>query len=109
MRNKTEGLYIRLSENERKLIEKKMAVCHAENMSAYILKMAIDGMVINLDMPELKEISSLLRYSGNNINQIAKRLNEGKSIYASDIADIKEKYTQITDMVREIYLKLAKL
>ena len=106
---KSEAIYIRLSENERKQIKEKMKVCNIKNMSAYILKMAIDGMVINLDMPELKEISRLLRYNGNNINQIAKRLNEGKSVYASDIADIKEKQTQITDMVREIYLKLSKI
>lgn len=106
---KTEAIYIRLSETERKQIEEKMKACHINNMSAYILKMAIDGMVINLDMPELKEISSLLRYNGNNINQIAKRLNEGKNIYASDIADIKNKQDKITEMLREIYLKLAKL
>ena len=106
---KTEAIYIRLSETERKLIEEKMKACHINNMSAYILKMAIDGMVINLDMPELKEISSLLRYNGNNINQIAKHLNKGKNAYASDIADIKDKQTQITDMVREIYLKLSKI
>lgn len=107
--NKTEALYIRLSENERRQIEEKMKACNIENMSAYILKMAIDGMIINLDMPELKQISSLLRYTGNNINQIAKRLNEGRNVYPSDFADIKEKQTQITDMVREIYLKLSKL
>ena len=106
---KSEAIYIRLSENERKQIKEKMEVCNIKNMSAYILKMAIDGMVINIDMPELKEISRLLRYNGNNINQIAKRLNEGKSVYASDIADIKEKQTQITDMVRAIYLKLSKM
>ncbi len=107
--NKTEAIYMRLSETERTLIEEKMKACNCSNMSAYILKMAVDGMVINLDMPELKEISSLLRYNGNNINQIAKRLNEGKNIYASDIADIKNKQDKITEMVREIYLKLAKL
>ena len=106
---KTEAIYMRLSANERKQIEEKMRSCNITNMSAYILKMAIDGMVINLDMPELKEISSLLRYNGNNINQIAKHLNEGKNVYASDIADIKGKQTQITDMVREIYLKLSKI
>ena len=106
---KSEAIYIRLSENELKQIKEKMEVCNIKNMSAYILKIAIDGMIINLDMPELKEISSLLRYNGNNINQIAKQLNEGKSVYASDIADIKEKQTQITDMVREIYLKLSKI
>lgn len=106
---KSEAIYIRLSENERKQIKEKMEICNIKNMSAYILKMAIDGMIINLNMPELKEISRLLRYNGNNINQIAKRLNEGKSVYASDIADIKEKQTQITDMVREIYLKPSKI
>lgn len=106
---KSEAIYIRLSENERKQIKEKMEICNIKNMSAYILKMAIDGMIINLNMPELKEISRLLRYNGNNINQIAKRLNEGKSVYASDIADIKEKQMQITDMVREIYLKLSKI
>ena len=53
---KSEAIYIRLSENERKQIKEKMEICNIKNMSAYILKMAIDGMVINLDMPELKEI-----------------------------------------------------
>ena len=107
--HKTRRIDLRVTEKEYDLILQKMAQCKIGNLSAYMIKMAIDGMVINLNMPELKEISSLLRYNGNNINQIAKRLNEGKSVYASDIADIKEKQTQITDMVREIYLKLSKI
>lgn len=107
--NKTKAIYIRLSETERKKIEEKMLSCHTNNMSAYILKMAIDGMIINLDMPELKEVLRLLQNCGNNINQIAKRLNEGKSIYASDISDIKETQTEILKTVRELYLKLLKL
>lgn len=106
---KTQILHFRASENEYNLILQKMKQCNIQSLSAYLLKMAVDGNVINLDMPELKEISRLLRYNGNNINQIAKRLNEGGSVYATDIADIKEKQSQITDMVREIYLKLAKL
>ncbi len=106
---KTQILHFRASELEYEIILQKMKQCNIQSLSAYLLKMAVDGTVINLDMPELKEISRLLRYSGNNINQIAKRLNEGGSIYAADIADIKEKHSQITDMVREIYLKLSKL
>lgn len=106
---KTKSLCIRLSEDELCAIEKKMADCNIKNMSAYIRKMAIDGMIILLDIHELREISRLMRYNSNNINQIAKRLNEGKGAYASDIQDIKEKQTQITDMIRDIYLKLSKL
>lgn len=106
---KTETLCIRLSATERKQIREKMRSCNIVNMSAYIRKMAIDGMIINLDMHELKEISRLLRYNANNINQIAKRLNEGKNVYVSDIGDIKEKQAQISGMIREIYLRLSKL
>lgn len=109
MMEKTQILHFRASECEYNLILQKMKQCNIQSLSAYLLKMAVDGKVINLDMPELKEISRLLRYSGNNINQIAKRLNEGGSVYATDIADIKERQSQITDMVREIYLKLSKL
>lgn len=100
---------LRISEQEYELILQKMEQSKSTNLSAYMIKMAIDGMVINLDMPELKEVSSLLRYNGNNINQIAKRLNEAKSVYASDIKDIKEKQEQISDMVKKIFFKLSKL
>ncbi len=100
---------LRISEQEYELILQKMKQSKSTNLSAYMIKMAIDGMVINLNMPELKEVSSLLRYNGNNINQIAKRLNESKSVYASDIEDIKENQEQISDMVKKIFFKLSKL
>ena len=86
-----------------------MAQSECVNMSAYLRKMAIDGLIVKLDMSEMKEILRLLRYNGNNINQIAKRLNEGKSIYASDIAGIKDKQAEILRLTREVYLKLLKL
>ena len=100
---------LRISEQEYELILQKMKQSKITNLSAYMIKMAIDGMIINLDMPELKEVSSLLRYNENNINQIAKRLNESKSVYTSDIEDIKEKQEQISDMVKKIFFKLSKL
>lgn len=80
-----------------------------ENMSAYIRKLAIDGMIIKLDIPELKEVSSLLCYNGNNIHQIAKRLNEGRQIYAEDIKSIKEKQDRICKMMNDICFKLSNL
>ena len=88
--NKTRTMHIRLSDKEYDLIKQKMAEANMSNMSRYMLKMAIDGMIINLDMPELKEIAALMKHNGNNLNQIAKRLNEGRSIYAADISEIKD-------------------
>ena len=47
------------------------------NMGAYLRKMALDGLVIKLELPELKQMISLLRYTSNNINQIARSVNAG--------------------------------
>ena len=41
-----------VDEKELNLIKQKMAQMGTENMSAYLRKMAIDGYVVNLDMPE---------------------------------------------------------
>ena len=58
------------------------------SISAYLRKMAIDGYVIKLELPELKEMISLLRRSSNNLNQIAKRVNSTDRIYAEDMEEI---------------------
>ena len=102
-------IHLRVSQDKYDLIQQKRKQSGCINMSAYLRKMAIDGLIVKLDMSEMKEILRLLQYNGNNINQIAKRLNEGKSSYASDIADIKDKQAEILRLIREVYLKLLKL
>lgn len=67
---------VRLTEEEHRLLKEKMARIGVTNQEAFLRKMALDGLVIRLDLPELKQMISLLRYTSNNINQIAKRLNE---------------------------------
>ena len=62
-------LKFRVTPEERALIEQKMAQLGTTNMAAYLRKMAIDGFVINLELPELREMVSLLRRSSNNLNQ----------------------------------------
>ena len=72
---------VRLTEEEHRLLKKKMARIGVTNQEAFLRKMALDGLVIKLDLPELKQMISLLRYTSNNINQIAKRLNESGRAY----------------------------
>ena len=56
-------LKVRVTPEERAMIEAKMAQLGTTNMGAYLRKMAIDGYVVKLDLPELRELVSLLRYS----------------------------------------------
>ena len=71
-----------VSADEMELIQQKMAQFGTKNLSAYLRKMAVDGYVVQLDLPELKELVSLLRRSSNNLNQDRKstRLNSSHEI-----------------------------
>ena len=78
-------------------------------MSAYLRKMAIDGYVLRLDLPELKEMVSLLRRCSNNLNQIAKRANETGRIYTEDLEDLTEQLDRLWESARQIMTALAKV
>ena len=60
-----------------------------------------------VDLPELKQMISLLRYTSNNINQIAKRLNESGRAYDTDLAEILEKQKQLWGLANKIFMKLS--
>lgn len=102
-------LCLRLSDTEREMIQQKMELCGCTNRSAYIRKMAMDGMVINVDIAEMKEISKLLGYNSKNIHQLEKNLNGQNSVYADNLNAITESQAEITDLIGKIYLKLAEL
>jgi Bacterial mobilisation protein (MobC). len=98
---------VRFNEAEHELLKKRMTVTGTGNQEAFIRKLALDGLVVKLDVPELKEMISLLRYSGNNINQIAKRLHETGRTYEADIADIKANQERLIELSNTIISKLA--
>ena len=97
----------RVTPEEREMIESKMAQFGTTNMAAYLRKISIDGYVVRLDLPELREMVSLLRRSSNNLNQIAKRVNETSRIYDADIDCLKENQEKIWSAANEILTRLA--
>ena len=96
-----------VSKEEKELIQKKIAQTRIRNMSGYLRKMAIDGYIINVDLSCIKEMLPLLRNVTNNINQIAKRVNETGNVYQQDIAEVNAKVDGIWDMTEQILKNLA--
>ena len=94
---------------EREMIETKMAQFGTTNMAAYLRKMAIDGYVVKLDLPELRELVSLLRYSSNNLNQLTRRAHESGRIYETDLEDIQQSQERIWTAAEKIVSSLAAL
>ena len=99
----------RVSARERELIERKMAALGTRNMAAYMRKMAIDGQIVRLEIPELKEVVRLLRYSSNNLNQLTKRAHETGAVYEVDIQGLRDGFESIWEVVNQILSALAKL
>ena len=99
----------RVAPEEREMIESKMAQFGTTNMAAYLRKISIDGYVVRLDLPELREMVSLLRRSSNNLNQIAKRVNETSRIYDADIDCLKENQEKIWSAANGILTRLASI
>ncbi len=95
-----------VSEEEREQIEQKMAQLGTGNMSAYLRKIAIDGYVVNLDLPELRELTTLLRRSSNNLNQLTKRVHETARIYDADMEGLRAEYDKLVDAADVILSKL---
>ncbi len=103
----TDYIRVRLKPGDRELIRKRMKEVGIVNMSGYVRKMAIDGMVILLDLSDLNEVARLLRINANNINQYAKRANETGSIYLEDIKEIQTQQERILSEANAISKRLA--
>jgi len=83
------NLGFRVTKEEQEAIKNRMALAGSKNFQSYLLRMAMNGYIVNLDLSDVKECSRLLGNISGNINQIARRVNETQSIYSDDIADIR--------------------
>jgi len=78
-------------------------------MAAYLRKMAIDGYVVKLELPELRDLVSQLRRTSNNFNQIARRVNSTGRIFAEDIAEMKDNIERVWEAENRVLEKLASI
>ena len=108
MANRKRKIVLRcpVTEEERKLIEQKMAQLPTSQIGAYLRKMAIDGFIIYVDVKNIKQYIQELQAIGKNINQIARRVNSTTNIYKEDIEEIKKRLDEIWQLQRYILSNL---
>ena len=102
-------LLVMVTPAERSQIEARMAEAGVRNMGAFIRKQAIDGYVIHLDLADVRQLVKLLRVCSNNMNQIAKRANETRSLYAADVEDLRQRYDGLWSVANKILDGLANI
>lgn len=90
---------------EKKMIRKRMILSKTSNMSVYLRKMAIDGMIVNTDTTYLKAMYQEMHKIGVNINQIAKKVNTSGDLYPAEMKELKEMVKELWHILRSSPLK----
>ena len=107
MSKRTEELKIRISPEDKERIKLKMEDAGVLNMSAYVSKMALDGICIKLDLKDVRQLTVMLRRCSDNLNQYARRANKTGSIYEADIEDLQKRLDEIWELSRQTLASLA--
>ena len=89
-RVRTHGIYLMLSDDELKVLEKKYRLSGCKTLRQFIMKCIIGKDIFVLDMTAFRELSASIGRITGSINQIAKRVNSTAAIYKDDIIDIQE-------------------
>ena len=106
---RTIPLYFKVSPEEKEIIDKKMELLGTHNQRAYLRKMAVDGYIVHLDMECVVELVKLLRSISSNVNQIARRCNETRNLYAEDVEDLRRGYAQLWHELHALLKKFENL
>ena len=107
VRPRNVNLAFRVTEQEREMIESRMKQAGMKNLRAFIVKQALEGRIIHIELDSVRDMVRLLSNAVNNINQMARRINETGNIYAADLDELRERYDMLWVQAKEILRRIA--
>jgi len=100
---------MKITQEERDMIERRMEQAGIKTIRAYVVKMAIDGRVIQIELESVREMVRLLSNATNNINQIARVCNQTGNIHARDVGILQNEVEGIWEQTKVILQKINQL
>lgn len=101
--NRTVIMKFRATEEEAAEIRRKAAAA-GMNVSRFLRTSAVKSQVVLYNTVDIYGLRSDLRRIGNNINQIAMVANSNRSVYLSDVRELKKQFSELSEKLNE-YLK----
>ncbi len=99
-------LKLRVTEYEYQLIRERMKASGSGTLQDYLLQAAINGYLIKVDYSDIKDLVYEINRIGNNINQIAHKINSENVIYRNDIEEVQDKVDLIWKMLRAKFYQI---
>lgn len=96
------------SEDEWSKVEAKMGQAGVTNFSAFAAEMLLQGQVKTYDFSHLKELNAYMGRIAGNINQIAKRCNENKSVHTNDVEQLRREFMALKADYQQRAVKLLR-
>ena len=96
------------SEDEWSKVEAKMGQAGVINFSAFTAEMLLRGQVKTYDFSHLKELNAYMGRIAGNINQIAKRCNENKSVHTNDVEQLRREFMALKADYQQRAVKLLR-
>lgn len=94
-RERQNELKIYLNNDEQYILEQKFKISGMKSKSSFIRHLILYGYVYDVDYEHLREYNTILARIGNNLNQIAKRMNATGNVYEADVKEVKELMKQV--------------
>ena len=105
-RSRSPQILFRVSDEEYKIIRRKIIMSRMRNREAFIRRMMIEGVIINVDTVPLEDIFYEMHKIGTNINQIAKVANTNGTISQDELTELKERVNEIWHILKSFQSEL---
>ena len=99
-------LNIRVTEYEYQLILERMKQSGSASLREFVVDSATNGFLINVDYSDIKDLSYEINRIGNNINQIAHKINSEGSIYKTEIEEVQDNVNMIWKILRAKFYQI---
>ena len=98
--NRTTIMKFRATEEEASEIRRK-ATAAGMTVSRFLRTSAVNSQVVLYNTADLFGLRSEIKKIGNNINQIAMVVNSNRSVYQSDVRELKKQFSELSEKLNE--------
>lgn len=98
--NRNIVMKFRATEEEAAEIRRKAAAA-GMNVSRFLRTSAVNNQVVLYNTADIFGLRSEIKKIGNNINQIAMVVNSNRSVYQSDVRELKKQFSELSEKLNE--------
>ncbi|MBR1702584.1 MAG: MobC family plasmid mobilization relaxosome protein [Lachnospiraceae bacterium] len=105
-RERKNHIHFYLSDDELVILKAKMREAQTNSISQFYRNLTLYSNIYYVEFDDIREMNTELGKIGNNINQIAKKMNENGNVYRDDVREVKERQERIWQLLKSILSKL---